>query len=98
MFRGSVFTMAALMALLSVVSGPAASQSGETSWPQFRGPNRDEISTDRNLLRAWPKQGPPLAWKAQGVGEGFSSVAVAGGKVFTMGNRGSDSYVYALDK
>src|SRR5262249_39965978 len=68
------------------------------SWPQFRGPNRDDISADRGLLHEWPKEGPPLAWKAQGVGEGFSSVAIAGGKVFTLGNRGSRTYVYALDQ
>jgi hypothetical protein len=47
-------------------------------WPQFRGPKRDGVSTDKNLLKSWPTDGPPLAWKAEGVGkDGFSSVAIA---------------------
>jgi outer membrane protein assembly factor BamB len=66
-------------------------------WPQFRGPNRDDISSDKGLLKKWPKDGPPLLWKARGLGEGYSSIAIAGGKIFTMGDVGDSSYVVALD-
>ena len=66
-------------------------------WPQFRGPNRDDVSADKGLLKEWPKDGPPVVWKAKGIGSGFSSVAIAGGRVFTMGNQGGSSYVYALN-
>src|ERR1017187_8815162 len=34
-------------------------------WPQWRGPNRDGISSETGLLEAWPKGGPPLVWKIQ---------------------------------
>ncbi len=73
-------------------------QASVASWPQFRGPNRDDISIDKGLLAEWPKDGPPVAWKAAGVGEGFSSVSVSGGRVFTMGNRDGTSYVHALNQ
>src|SRR5207302_8028448 len=53
---------------------------------------------DKGLLKEWPIAGPPLVWKAVGVGGGFSSVAIAGGKVFTLGNQGPSSYIYALDQ
>lgn len=56
-------------------------------WPSWRGPNRDAISTETGLLKEWPEKGPPLAWEAKGLGRGYSSVAVAGGKVFTCGER-----------
>src|SRR4051812_40208398 len=56
-------------------------------WPQWRGPNRDAVSTETGLLAEWPDKGPPLLWEAKGLGGGFSSVAVAGGKVFTIGAR-----------
>lgn len=62
-------------------------------WGQFRGPHRDGLSPDTGLLAQWPAGGPPLAWKVTGLGEGLSSVAVVGNKVFTMG----DGFMLALD-
>ena len=62
-------------------------------WPQFRGPNRDNRCTETGLLKEWPKEGPKLLWNSKevnggkGIGKGFSSVSVAEGKVFTMGDR-----------
>jgi outer membrane protein assembly factor BamB len=76
---------------------PALAQ--EPDWLQFRGPKRDGISTDKNLLKSWPTDGPPLAWKAEGVGkDGFSSVTVAGDKVITMGDAGDSCYVFAVSR
>ena len=63
---------------------------GQTSygedWAQWRGPNRDAKSNETGLLENWPEDGPPLAWKATGVGGGYSSVAIANGRIFTMGD------------
>jgi outer membrane protein assembly factor BamB len=67
-------------------------------WPQWRGQNRDAASSETDLLTEWSKQGPPLAWEARNLGGGFSSVAVSGGKVFTMGDRGDEQQVIALDE
>jgi outer membrane protein assembly factor BamB len=67
-------------------------------WPQFRGPNRDGISSDTGLLTTWGTAGPPLAWKASGIGAGFSSVAVTGGRIYTMGDRGGAQTLMALDQ
>ena len=50
-------------------------------WPQFRGPNRDGVSTETGLLQSWPADGPPLAWTAKGLGGGYSTVSVAGDRV-----------------
>ncbi len=55
-------------------------------WPQWRGPDRDGKSTEAGLLQEWPEGGPPLAWRAAGLGAGYSSVSIAGGKIFTMGD------------
>src|SRR6266496_2439434 len=54
-------------------------------WPQWRGPNRDGISTETGLLKEWPSGGPPLAWRTKGLGRGMSSVAIANGRIFTQG-------------
>jgi len=66
-------------------------------WPQWRGLNRDGISLETGLLDSWPKGGPPVVWKIQGLGEGYSSAAVAGGRLFIQGQQGSEEYVLALD-
>jgi outer membrane protein assembly factor BamB len=54
-------------------------------WPGWRGPERDGKSPDTGLLKSWPEEGPPLLWRAQGIGKGYSSVAVVGGRVYTTG-------------
>ena len=66
-------------------------------WPQWRGPNRDGISAETGLLDAWPKGGPPLVWKIQGLGEGYSSAAIAAGRLFIQGQQGDEEYVLAFD-
>jgi outer membrane protein assembly factor BamB len=67
-------------------------------WPQFRGPARDNISKETGLLKEWPKEGPPLAWTAKGIGDGHASVAVTGGKIYTTGSDGSAVMAYALNE
>ncbi|MBA4191166.1 MAG: polyvinylalcohol dehydrogenase [Planctomycetaceae bacterium] len=54
-------------------------------WPQWRGPDRTGISKETELLKAWPKDGPPVAWTVKGCGKGFSSIAVAGGTIYGTG-------------
>jgi outer membrane protein assembly factor BamB len=76
----------AAITVLSVVS-LAASVCLAGDWPNFRGPNWDGKSTETGLLKSWPEQGPPVAWKIEGLGKGFSSVAIVAGKIFTMGDR-----------
>ena len=84
----------AFVILLSV--GEAAAQAGG-NWPQWRGPKRDGISTETGLLKQWPENGPPLAWKAKGAGFGYSSFAIVNGRLYTMGLRGDREYVIAFD-
>ncbi|HKR13717.1 MAG TPA: PQQ-binding-like beta-propeller repeat protein [Pyrinomonadaceae bacterium] len=67
------------------------------NWPQWRGPNRDGISKETGLLKQWPEQGPPLAWKAAGAGRGYSSFSIANGRLYTMGLRGEREFVIAFD-
>lgn len=69
--------------------------SGE--WPQWRGPNQDAVSTETGLLREWPEGGPPLQWRATGLGSGYSTLAISGANVFTIGQRDEIEYLIALD-
>ena len=83
--------------LFGAMLGVLAMGAEKANWPQWQGPNRDNLSTDTGLLKEWPKGGPPLAWKATGLGRGYSSVAIADGKIYTMGTIDGASCVVALD-
>jgi outer membrane protein assembly factor BamB len=85
-------TVALLAALPAVVSNRTMDD-----WPQWRGPNRDGRSAETGLLKAWPAGGPPLAWRTTGAGEGYSSFATSGGRLYTLGARGGTEYVLAFD-
>ncbi|HZT83404.1 MAG TPA: PQQ-binding-like beta-propeller repeat protein, partial [Gemmataceae bacterium] len=65
--------------------------------PQWRGPNRDGVFKDTGLLKAWPKAGPRLLWTYKDAGVGYSSEAVVGDRLYTMGARGKDEFVFCLD-
>jgi outer membrane protein assembly factor BamB len=52
-------------------------------WPQWRGPRRDGIASFPDLLTSWPSSGPARLWQAGG-GEGYSCVAVTGGRACTL--------------
>jgi outer membrane protein assembly factor BamB len=67
------------------------------SWPGFHGSDRLNKSTETGLLTSWPSAGPLLAWKATGIGEGYSSVAIADGLIYTAGKSENQTYVFAFD-
>ena len=93
--RRSWLRATGVMAVLALWAGACAARAAE--WPQFHGPRRDNRSDETGLLEAWPAGGPRLVWSAKGLGEGFSTVAIAGGLIYTAGNIGDRTVVTALD-
>jgi len=65
---------------------------------QWRGPNRDGVYPDKNLLDKWPEGGPQLLWKYDSLGFGYSSAAVTSKNVYTVGTLDSISYVFNFEK
>ena len=67
-------------------------------WNQFRGPNRDGKSTETGLLKKWSEGGPPLLWSCEGLEEGYASVSVVDGSIYTTGmNEQNQGYLFAID-
>ena len=66
-------------------------------WPQWRGADRANRSTETGLFKKWKPAGPTLAWIAEGMGGGYASVSVADGRVFTTGNVNDTQSVVAVD-
>jgi len=67
-------------------------------WPQWQGADRNGISKEKGLLKEWPKNGPPLAWRIGELGGGDSAPSIAAGRIFGMSNRGADEVVWALSE
>lgn len=91
----AVVTLGILVFAWSIIPF-AESASNALDWHQWRGPNRDGISTEKGWLSVWPEGGPKVLWKTS-VGTGYSTVSVSGGRVYTMGNSEKTDTVYCLD-
>lgn len=79
-----------------LVPASASTEMPDAYWPRWSGPNGDMISSETGWNFKWPESGPPLLWKTN-VGTGFSSVAVADNRLYTMGNRDGQDIVFCLD-
>jgi outer membrane protein assembly factor BamB len=81
---------AALLALLPTFASAL-------DWPQFRGPQRDDISKETGLLKEWPADGPKRVWLFDKAGNGYSGFSVVAGKLFTSGIRDGKEVLFCLD-
>ena len=89
--RSTVLRITKTVATLLVISASCnisqlQAQSTQTEWPTFRGADRSGTAPDTGLLTSWPKGGPKRLWKTSGAGQGYAGVAVAGGKLYTLGD------------
>src|SRR5687768_3467067 len=66
----SLTTMRTLTAGWIVLSILFVAPIQAADWPQFRGPNRDDVSRERGLLQQWPEGGPPQKWLFREAGLG----------------------------
>lgn len=93
--EGRMRRIVCLLGALTVLASAALGADAE--WPSWRGPNHDGKSPDSGLLKQWPNEGPKLLWKADDIGVGFSSVAVAGGKIYISGDKNGKLMLSAFD-
>lgn len=67
-------------------------------WNQFRGPRRDNLSPETGLADTWPEGGPKLLQTISGLGEGYSTVALVGDRIYTLGNVDGAEHVIAVSR
>jgi outer membrane protein assembly factor BamB len=91
------FTRSGLVGLSLGIVASLATSLPAADWPQWRGPNRDGHSKETKLLREWPKEGPKLLWQTTNLGGGYSTPAVADGRIFLTANHGlTNEFALAL--
>ena len=91
-----------ILLVLVALAGAGSLVAGEAAkgpyWPEFRGPDRDCMArSERGLLKKWPAVGPPLVWRSDACGDGYSSVVIAENRIYTAGDFGSTEMVIAFD-
>ena len=87
--RNLIFT-AALISLFTTTHTAIAED-----WPQWLGQNRDGHSPE-SITQSWPTDGPPLAWRIDGLGAGYSTPAIANGQIIFLINRDNSEFAVAL--
>ena len=68
----------------TIILAAALTLSGQicaADWPQYLGPDRNAVSTEKGLLKTWPAGGPKVLWTVP-LGEGFGGAAISEGKVY----------------
>lgn len=83
---------------LFVFTGADLLNASPGSWPQWRGPNRTDLSMEKGLLSEWPKDGPTALWKIEHVGVGYSTLAIADGRIITQGDLDGVEHIIALSE
>jgi outer membrane protein assembly factor BamB len=74
----------------------AATLAHAADWPEFMGPTRDQISTEKGLVDALPAQGPPLVFE-RAVGKGYSAPSIRGNTMVIHHRVGQQEIVEACD-
>jgi outer membrane protein assembly factor BamB len=96
-----ILSVSLMLASTVMAQAPASKWSGGEmdpgDWPQWRGPVRDGVSTETGLLDKWPEDGPPLAWKASGLGRGLAAAIVLKGRFYIVGDHDQQSFLQCFD-
>lgn len=64
---------------------------------QWKGPNRNAIYTETNLLQSWPEGGPSLLWAVENIGDGYGSPVITNEMVYVNGETDTVSHLFAFD-
>jgi outer membrane protein assembly factor BamB len=54
-------------------------------------------SSETGLLKSWPTEGPELLWHFEGLGRGYTSVAIANNRIFATGEHDDVGYLFVFD-
>ncbi len=75
---------------LVVIFGLAASLVClAADWPQYLGPGRNAISTEKGIKRSWTKGSPDVLWTFP-LSEGYAGPTVSDGKVYVLDRIGNE--------
>ena len=86
----------ALQAEQTTTVAVAAPKRVSRDWPQWRGPARDGVSPVTGLNNDWSTSSPRLLWSVKGMGNGYASVAISNGRIYTLGKHDGQEHLSAF--
>lgn len=95
-FGPKAFVLSVAMVFVSLGFNSAQGADDEQAWPQFLGPQRTGISTQKELIDRWPATGLPEMWRAPG-GVGMSGLAISRDRLFTLVQKDGKQWLLSLD-
>ena len=75
-----------IILFLAVVIGHLGAEENpqlNAEWNQWRGPNRDGVSHETEILKSWPESGPNVLWRSPAT-NGYSGIVISQGRLYTM--------------
>jgi len=93
-----VAQLAAIITVFGVsCSVAAAADDSKNDWPGWRGKNRDALTSEKGLLKDWPKGGPKLLWSFEAAGFGYGQPAIVGDELFILGKDENGEFIKKLN-
>ena len=93
MFNNQIIVKKYLLIIAILLPGMLSAQKNS----QWRGENRDGIYQETGLLKVWSPDGPKLLWAYEELGDGFTSAAIANGKIYITGLTDKKLMLFVLD-
>lgn len=67
-----------------------------TDWPSFLGPDGTSVSSEKGIIKPWPKQGLQLKWDYE-LGTGYGMPSISKGRLFLFDRHGSQARLTCLN-
>jgi outer membrane protein assembly factor BamB len=79
------------------MGGTPSQSAAQPAWPQWQGPKRNNVSEETGLLKSWPAGGPKMLWSCAGLGQSYSTVSIADGRIYTTGMVNNEGVLFCID-
>ena len=96
MKKNLIFLSVCLPLLLFACTNANNTNNGQTVI-QWRGTDRSGIFHETDLKTSWTEGEPQLLWHFDGLGDGFSSPAIANSKIYVTGMVDNRGYLFVFD-
>jgi outer membrane protein assembly factor BamB len=83
-----------VLILLALCANLAAKDLDTSQW---RGPGRNGVYNEKQLLKKWPENGPEMLWSYEGLGNGYGTVAVTKKRIFVVGEIDSLGHLFSFN-
>ncbi len=82
---------------MSILLTVSVMETKAQDWPQWRGPDRNDVSKETSLNLNWSTQKPSITWTFREAGAGYSAPTIVGTTLYCQGAMDNNGFAFALD-